>query len=301
MSVLVKTLHKDLERADTLFAARLVPRARAAYERLVQAAQEKTDRQSEIMARAMLVRCMLAARDLDGARDQLLTATAMLHDEHLPTTHGRVRGAAVRFRLEEGPVESAIVEMHEYYQWASSVIAAVEMIDACELLARQVELEERVEWLERGIDHALEHNVQSAMGDLYTHLATALDQLDRLEPALSAWQQALRWQQQTGTERDVVAANWAVGAAAARGGDWPLARTQLEQASVLAQAAGDCDDLLGLTLADLAVVYEAAGDVIEARRLLVRSIELGRAERLNAVWPQRWGVIIAHARRLEVL
>ena len=321
MTVLMKTLHKDLERADALFVARHFPRARSAYQRLVETAQDKADRQVEIIARSMLARCLLAIRDLEGAEVQLDAVQSLSKDHHPPNTTRRMFAAKVRVHLERGPLDQALDGLQSYYQWATANTSSPAIIDACELIAQHTELEERVVWLERAIHCALaaidaslpttaghgsarlqsDDRTNLSLGRLYTGLATALDQLNRLEPALTAWRQALHWQRQVGTERDVVATTWAVGAAAARGEDWPLAREQLEDAERLATAAGDCDDLLGLTLADLAQVYQAAGDVIEARRLLVRSIELGRTERINAVWPQRWAVIIEHARQLDLL
>jgi tetratricopeptide (TPR) repeat protein len=299
MSFLVPTLHTLLTQADAYFDDGRLRQARQAYEDLVQVAQEKPDRATEVMARSMLVRCLLRVRDLEGAREQLAGAARLVDPQHLDA-HARYRAALARVAIEEGPPEVTRRELQAYLTWAEDVRRGDELIDACLLLADTSELEDRVEWLRRGIDQAELLEATGRLGRAWTALAGALDQLEQTQQALEAYQSALRWYRDHGGGRELVATAWAVGALACRLEEWPLGRTVLEHALELAEPREDCDDLVALVLADLARVYEAAGDVIEARHILLRALQAAREQQLSELWPERWASLRADARRLEL-
>lgn len=314
MSVLVTTLRRVLTHADSQMRAGRIPSARRAYEDLLERAQERTDRPMEVIARAMLARCHLRARELDAAREQLEAAERVLERGH-PESHGRFLGSEARLHVELGPPERARERCTTYLRWAESESGRPETLDACLLLAGLAPPEERVEWLQRGIDHAVEQGGHEELGKAWVELGTAHDQTGRLEAALDAYEQARSWYLQAletpeGQEpplsaraaiRGAVGACWAAGSVASRLEDWPLARARLEAAQTLAEGAEDCADLLGMVLSDLGVVYEAAGDVIEARRLILRAMEIAREQELAVVWPHRWDQLMERARALELL
>ncbi len=299
MLFLVPTLARVLEQADALFDARRLPQARRAYEHLVQRAQEHSDRATEVCARAMLARCQLAVRDVEGARAQLLDAGRWADPEHVDA-FARYRGVLARLSIEDGPREVTHTELRAYLQWAEDARRGVEILDACMLLAEQTSPADRVDWLRRGIEQSELLGSDPGLGRAWTHLAAALDELGQTPQALEAYQQALRWHRDHDAGRPLVSTAWAVGALACRIEEWPLGRTVLEQALDLAANREDCDDLVPLILADLARVYEAAGDVIEARRLMIRALSTGREQHLDAVWPERWQALFTDAQRLEV-
>lgn len=300
MTSLVPVLHQLVAQADALFAEGRLPAARRAWEDLVQRAQDRVDRGAETAARAMLARCLLGLHEVEAAREHLARAGA-LADPGNVDGYARYRAALARLAIEDGPGPIARREIAEYLRWAEQERRGDEILDACLLLVPSSEPPERVEWLDRGLAQAVELGARSLeLGRAWTEFAAALDQTGEAERALEAYQQALAWYEARGRPRDAVSAGWAVGALAARLEDWPLARTALERAIGTAERRTDCDDLVSLALADLAQVYEAAGDVIEARRLLLRALALAREQDLASAWPERWDGMTAHARRLEL-
>ncbi|MCA9490381.1 MAG: hypothetical protein KC621_10665 [Myxococcales bacterium] len=299
MRTLVPTLAAQLADADAVFRSGRIPAARRAWEDLVQRAQERGDRGTECAARAMLARCLLSLQRREEAREELATVGRMADPANV-AAHARYRAALARLAIEEGPPDTALRELRQYLSWAEDARDGAAILDACSLLGSAVPLDERADWLERGIEQAQDLGVAQGLGHAYGEWASALDLLGRSEPALEAWQQALRHHQQDGSGRASVAAGWAVGALACRTEDWPLARTSLEEAIVLAERLQDCDDLWALAHADLALVYEAAGDVIEARKLMIRALQRGREQYLGSAWPERWAMIRRDAERLEV-
>ncbi|MEZ4235018.1 MAG: hypothetical protein R3F59_02420 [Myxococcota bacterium] len=308
---LVPTLAALVRQADALQRDGHLPRARRAWEALVQRAQESGDRATEALSRAMLARCLLSGRDRAGAEEQLALA-APIAEADRGETGARYRAAAVRLALDELPAaggERARATLEGYLQWAERHERPDALFDACLLAARVLDPPDRVVRLEQALERAqavLEREGAPAellvgRARVAAALGTALEQVGELDQALAAYQQALDgFRAAQVPAREAVAAGWAVGALAGRIEDWPLARDALEDAIAQGGAADDCDDLLALALADLATVYEAAGDLIEARRLLVRAVALGREQQLATTWPDRWARLLDEARRLEV-
>jgi tetratricopeptide (TPR) repeat protein len=295
--VLTTTLHRVLESADAAFEAGRTPAARAAYEDLLERAQGRTDRPMEVIARAMLARCHLRRKDPDAAREQLDLARQRLDAGHVASV-GRWRASRARLAIF---AEEGLAEVRAYLDWAEERQVWSDAIDACELLAA-TNGPDRAVWLQRAVDLGVEHEVEAPLGRVHAALAGAFEQEDRLDEALDAWQQALAWYQKCGgTTRQIVGAAWAVGVLAIRTDDWPLAQRSLERATVLAEATDDCGDLLALALSEVARIHEASGDVIEARRVLLRSLAVARTHDLPRLWPERWNEIQLQARALEII
>lgn len=307
MPALVPTLASSLIRADGAFRARRTAAARKAYEVLLERAQEKSDRATEVTARIMLAWCALRARDLDAATDLLELAR-----EHVDPAWGegqsRLKRVSVRLAIATHGPSEARQQVRDYLSWAEQEHRAADVLDACLLLAGLSEVSDRVEWLERGIEAAVDAKEIDGLGRAYNELAAARDQLGESEAALEAYEQALEWHRkridagavEPGAARTVTAATWAVGASACRNENWPLARERLEAAMESARTDDSCADLLGWILSDLARVYEAAGDIVGARHVLVEALESAREHDLAALWPERYEILLDQAEALEI-
>jgi tetratricopeptide (TPR) repeat protein len=294
--VLTTTLHRVLESADHNFEAGRTPAARAAYEDLLERAQARTDHPMEVIARAMLARCHLTRKDLDAAHEQIDRAQRLLDSGHAASV-ARWHAAAARVAIDAGRSDAA----RAYLGWAEARDRWADAIDACELLAVSGAADRAV-WLQRAVDLGVEHEVDAPLGRLYAGLATFAEADGRVDEALDLWQSAYGAYQKSGAAtRLIVGAGWAVGVLAVRTEDWPLAQRHLDRVVTLAEAADDCGDLLSLSLAELARIHEASGDVIEARRVLLRAIGVARSHDLAGMWPERWRDVERHARALEVL
>jgi len=235
----------------------------------------------------MLARYHIKRREYDDAGDELSVASRILDPNHLES-HGRYRAVLARLAMAESGPQVGHAEMLSYLHWAEDVRAGTEIVDAALLLAHHSDdADDTIDWLEHAIDAALAHNVSTPLPGAYNALAVHLDQTGRSEDGLEAYQQALVWERKSENKRRIIAACWAVGSAACRDGDWPLGRDRLEEAVEAAEGADDCADYLALSLSDLAQVYAAAGDVIEARRLMIRSMALADEQGFEAFWPER--------------
>ena len=301
MPALVPTLAASLARADQTFHQGRTAAARKAYGVLLERAQDKSDRAIEVIARVMLAWCALQTRDLDAARAALKEAGHQVDPMH-DDGYGRYRRVLARLAVEAGTPQTARDEVRDYLAWAEERGRGADALDGCLLLAGLSEVEERVEWLERGIETAINARSTESLGRAYNELAAALDQVDQSDRALEAYQQALRWRQATpGPVRTVVAAMWAVGASACRNERWALARERLEDALATASDDPDCADLVGWIQSDLARVYDAAGDVVGARHLVVAALQSAREQDLEARWPERFSALLEQADTLDVL
>lgn len=299
MPALVPTLRRLLDHADALYAGGRVGGAQQAFEELVERAQERSDRAMQAVAFSMLARCALRRRDPPSARDLLQRAAAVLDPLHLES-HVRYRAALARLVREEEQGARLVEELRHYLAWADEHGTPAAQVDAAELLAAATEGEERLHWLQAAADIAVAHRVVDRLTPVLTSLGASFDDAGRTSEALHAYEQALEAALAGGTPRERVGARWAVGAAAGRLEDWPLSRTRLEEAVREAQDDPGCHDLLALALADLAKVYEAAGDVIEARRLVLRAGAMARETDVESFAPDRWRALVAYAKQLEL-
>lgn len=300
MPALVPTLSSSLAAADALFHSGRVSVARKAYGELLERAQDKSDRATEAAARTMLAWCALRARDVEGARELLREVGQQVDPQHLDT-YGRYRRVLARVAVEASEPGVARTEARDYLAWAEQTERGADALDACLLLARLCEVDERVEWLERGIESALRAEAHEDLGRAYTGLAAALDQLEQHAEALQAYEQALRWQRASSDDpgsRPVVAALWCVGAASTRTERWAQAQDHLEQALEGALANDTCLDLVGWIRSDLATVYEASGDEVAARREMIAALEVAHEQDLGALWPERYASMLQQAEHL---
>jgi tetratricopeptide (TPR) repeat protein len=292
---LVTTLNARLEAAVALHELGRFGAALAAFEDLIGRAQERRDRPVEVVGRSMAARCLLRRRDVDGAREHLQAAGELVDPVNVDA-HAAYRGALARLAVAESQLE----ELRNYLDWAERHAHAASVVDACRLLARHSEGEDQAVWLERGEQEADAAGLQADLGSLCTELGAALDQLGRADEALAAYERALGHHRRSGSPRQLVGACWAAGATAIQLEDWPLARQHLEEAVQLGGEVEEAFDLLALALGDLARVHEAAGDVVEARHLVLRSVKIARDQDLPSLWPTRWQSLVQLGRSLEL-
>lgn len=298
MRSLVPTLSRALAQADALFVEGQFPAARKQYAALMERAQDKLDRSTEAIARAMLAWCALKSRDFETAEDVLSRVDPLLQNGTMDA-ESRVRRVRIRLIAELEDRRSAQQACRDFLGWAEQHQRAEDALDACMLLASWSEVEERVSWLERGLERS--EGAPPAMAARgYTELGTALDQLDQPDDALRAYANALELYRSLGRSRALVAAEWAVGSSATRLEDWPLAQLRLEAALKSAGGRDDCSDLEVWIRGDLANVYESSGDVIEARRQILKALQYAEEQELGQLWPERYAVLRAQARLLEV-
>jgi len=298
MRSLVPTLSRVLAQADTHFLEGHFAAARKQYATLMERAQDKADRSTEAVARAMLAWCALKSRDFDTA-ERLLERVDDLLPNGTMDAESRVRRVRIRLTAELEDRPSAKDSCRAFLAWAEEHDRSEDALDACMLLASWAEVEERVTWLERGLDRA-DGAPPVMAARAYTELGTALDQIDQPDEALRAYAQALESYRGLGASRALVAAEWAVGASATRLEDWPLAQLRLEAALKGAQKRDDCTDLEVWIRADLATTYASAGDVIEARRQVLQAVQAADEQQLDQLWPERYAVLREQARQLEV-
>ncbi len=296
MGGLITTLGRELSAADELFRIARWPAARNAFEGLVERAQERSDPSVEVVARSMLSRCLLAQQDVETAFTSLELARSRLP---LASGEARLRWRAARVRVLGALGEASIEELKLYFSDAEDQQEWVALIDAARLLA-DAQPDSRIDWLERALHFAQEH-CPAEVGPVARGLAFALEAEERFDAAIAAWHAA--WdalQALDSPVRERIMASWAIGSLSCRAEDWPAAFEWLETCLQDAGDNEDCGDVVALTLADLARAHEAAGDVIEARRVLIRALNKGRDYDLASLWPARWDAIVVHARTLDL-
>jgi len=292
-------LNAQLERADQLFDEGRLTKAMEAYEALLVTAQEKLDRSTEVMCRSRIAECFVLRQDGGTAVEQLERAAEVL-DANNRKAQGRFRRAKARVVIATETLGAVRIYLESYVQWADEAAHYEALIDGCCLLAEHSDLEGRIAWLERALQVGQDTQTTARLGSICNDLAASLDQAKRTDEALELYELALGWHRMTGTVRAQVGACWAIGSVALREEDFPLARSRLEEAVQLAGERSECQDLVALALGDLACVYHESGDIIEARRVLIRGLKHAREVDLSSAWNQAWQKMLSLSRQLEI-
>ena len=297
MQELVPVNTRMLADADAVFFAGWLPRARTMYEHVVEHALDQGNRGLEAAARAMLARCLLRRRDPAGAADQLERARAVLPEDR--AIEARIRAAEIRLHARLSSGSTLLGHMNDYYEWSANHSDPC-AFDAAILLADECTGDERIHWYRRAVDHGRVSGPSARLGSTCHALAAALESQNKLSDALDAYKTALEIHERLGDRRQIIVSHWAIGVIAARTEDWLMAQEHLQAAADAAVGKPECEDLLALALADLAGVHQEWGDDIEARRLLLQALAIGREIALAQSWPERWDAMLAHAKRLEI-
>jgi len=296
---LIPTLHSLLAVADAHFDAGRIAKANLAFEELLGRAQDKVDRPAEVIARSMIARCLMLRRDVEEARVHARWASQVLDPNHLQS-HARYRGTLARLAIQELTGDALHRELRAYLDWAQKSQMPEAEVDACLMLAERADVDGRLHWLEHALEIGRTSGYEEPLGRVCNDLAAALDQSERPDEALEMYEQSRTWHVRHGTSRDIVGACWAIGAVAIRTEDWPLARQRLEEGLLASEKATSTQDLKALILMELARVHAAAGDVIEARRLMIRAIAIAREEDLEQHWPHYWSGMCEFSQQLDL-
>ena len=296
---LVPTLNTLLGRADQLFEEARLGKALEVYEQLLAQSQETLDRSTEVIARCRIAECFVMRNEPFAAEEQLQRAKERLDDTHLRVV-ARYRWAHIRWVLATEDVVAKREALNTYIHWADGAAQYALVIDGCRLMADHGPEEDRISWLERALQVGQESQTTEHLGRNSNDLAAALDGAGRASEALETYEMALGWHRLRGSVRDQVGACWAIGSVALREEDFPLAFERLNEAVAMAGNAPEHQDLLALSLADLARAHFETGDVIESRRVLLSAMEHARAVDLATTWNQAWQNVHSLAKALDL-
>jgi hypothetical protein len=277
-----------------------VPASRRAWEDLVQRAQDKRDRATEVVARSMLARCLLRMQQRDEARHELSLAARVVDPVHGPAM-ARYRGALARLAVEEGPARrgpSGAARLPALGRGVPHRRAAARRREPAERRARAAGARRRPRARPRARSRARPRG--RPRGDVrgvglrprrHRRHRARPDRVDRgADPPPGPGARPPRGRVRLG--------RW--GRRVPPRGLAPRPHAARRCAVGVPSGARGCEDLVALVLGDLSLVYEAAGDVVEARRLVLRALRTGREHHLASAWPERWAGLHAQARRLEV-
>lgn len=298
MALPATSLYSRLEEADALIRIGRIGAARMAFNALLEASQDRQDQSTETIARAMLAACAIRYGDLDGARARLDEARERAQPDNI-AAEARLRAVEVRLTLADDDTDSGERAVHEYVGWAEDHRSWPQAVDGYRLLA-DIDATDRAFWLRRAVQTALDYGLRDECGNLYNDLAIALDGIDRADEAFEAYRQALAWYRRTGTTGQVAAACWAVGSVAVQQQDWGTAESHLAEAIRITAGGDEHRDIHAIALSDLARIHAASGDVVEARRVMIRALAIAREVDLPDQWPERWATMAGFARELEL-
>lgn len=292
-----------LERVEVVFRAREYRRALGDFQLVASEAERQGDRTTLVQACSMVARCYTLARDLPQARFWLERARGQ-GDPGDPLGWSRLQLAAGHLLVEERDRAGALEvfgELHAYCREHGLSRRAAEAAYQAALLAP---LEARVTWTQQGLDSARAASDERWQALLWSHLGQTQEQLGRHEDMLAAHEQARVLHRRTGSEREVLAADWAVGRALRFLGRLSEARTLLLEVLDRAQTRHGARpgpatlEWVGYSRWELGEVEARAGERARAAQHLEAALEALVEAGVEAVWPA--GLARLRARLREV-
>lgn len=305
--ILKPLVHQDrisLATADGLMAQGRVGAARGAYQTLLEKAQESGDRDLECASRAMLARCALRSPTPDAglrhAAEHLAIAEALLQEVSI-NAGMRARGSQARLAVATAmDITEAQRELEGYLLWAQRSGDLSARLDALHLLIQNSASEAKITWLEMALNETKEAEDDAQSAALALMLGSELEAAGNVSEAEVAYMQALNLHVEGSDPRVAASAAWALGVLKGQADDDPGSRELLQKAIDLARSSESTRDILAFALADLSRSFLTGGDEVEARRLLLDSLQIGRDEGLEGIWAERWQALIRYGRALEL-
>jgi tetratricopeptide (TPR) repeat protein len=259
---------KRLDDADEIFNSREYARATDLYKELAEQARQDDDLVVLVQAFAMAARGHLIRGEQDNGLPWIEKARKLANPEE-PLGWSRYLGVQGRFESHAGNDEQATMIFKDMYTFCMENDQFARAIDAAHMVALTGTPEEQIEWANKGIQAAEEGDEPHWLGPLWNNLGItywtmALEAEQQDEPAqamtynleaVECYKKARHYHIEYGSKFNAVVADWALGSAYRRTGEFDRARSLLNPVLDWAaeQYAADNSDENGewLGLADL--------------------------------------------------
>ena len=200
---------------DALWDYQHPDQTEAAFRELLPQAEHNDDRSYHLQLLTQIARTQGLQRQFTEAHLTLDQVQEQLETELVVPT--------IRYLLERGRIFNSSGQPGEAQAWFQQAWelahiheeAAFFAVDAAHMLAIVARsFEEKIAWNTTALHYALASNDERGRGwcgSLYNNLGWAYHEQGDYERALECFQQALQWQQEHGTAREIRIARWCVG------------------------------------------------------------------------------------------
>lgn len=241
------------------------------------AAEASGDRAVHVEALALVARCyFLEGHAADG---QIWLERAEKHSvREEPLGYSRCRQVRGLFERSRGNQDKALEIFEDLYSYCRGQGLFERALNAAHHLALLAPLDGQVVWARRAISAAQDAGNEALLAILWNNLGLTYDRMDRPMEALASYRRARWYHYRTGTEREKLISDWAVGRALRMAGRDREAFLWLSDVALRAEnrwqanPMPDEQEWRGHALQELGEVQAVLGLVPEA----IQSLELAR-------------------------
>lgn len=263
-----------LKEADKLFGARKYEEAKRTYAR---AARASGPNSGYVEACSQVARCeSLLGTPLEG--EPWLRMAAGRASASEPMGWSRLQAVLGIYEREDGQRVAATKRFTSLYDYCLKYELYERAIDAAHhVVLASPSMEVQLEWSKKGIEAAERGGMQGWLAVLWNNLGASLEDQERYEDALVAYEEARRYHDESGDEHAQLVADWAVGHAQRLAGRLEDARITLEEVHAWAleryqaNPSPERAEWVGYSDWDLGELQVLEGDLAGGRGRLVRA------------------------------
>ncbi len=263
-----------LKDADKLFSARKYEEAKRTYAR---AARASGPNSGYVEACAQVARCeSLLGTPLEG--EPWLRMAAGRASASEPMGWSRLQLVLGIYEREDGQRVAATKRFTSLYDYCLKYELYERAIDAAHhVVLASPSAEVQLEWSRKGIEAAERGGMHGWLAVLWNNLGASLEDQERYEDALLAYEEARKYHDEVGDEHAQLVADWAVGHAQRLAGRTEEARVTLEAVHAWALERYDANpsperaEWVGYSDWDLGELQVLDGDRAGGRARLVRA------------------------------
>jgi tetratricopeptide (TPR) repeat protein len=278
---------KLLAEGDDLFNARNYAEATEKYLQAVPAAEEEGQEVTLVEALSQAARGYLAQGKKEEGRPWLKRAEAAASDKE-PKGWSRYVGVKGRFEWKDDKLQEATATFTDMYDYCLGHKLHGRAVDAAHMVAITAGHEEQLVWAKKGIEAAEAGKLDGWLGPLWNNLGWTYDEMGRHQESLEALTKAREYHWKVGDEHAKLVADWSVGHAHRKLGQFDLALKWLEPTLEWAERRSAADrnpdtaEWVGHSCNELGEIAIAQGELEKGLEYLKR----GRDELAVAKMPE---------------
>ena len=279
-----------LQLGDDTFEEQRYVEATEIYMRAAEAAKSAGEIAAEAESLAQVARGLLIQGRREEGRSWLQRAIRLARPGH-PSAWSRVLDVRGRFEWRASDREAAATTFDALYRYCLAHGLFIRAIDAARMAAIVEPPSEQLAWAQRAIAAAEAGDARSWLGTLWGDLACTLDALERYAEALEARLKAREHLTGSANDRDRLVAEWWVGRAYRRAGDFNEARACMLPVKAWAErrhdAAPDDDtaEWLALCCWEVGELDAQAGQRETGQLQMQQARAMMRAAGVEERWP----------------
>lgn len=287
-----------LQEADSVFQQRAYDKALEMYKKVAETARSEFNNSVEVEALSQMARMNLILGNHADGRSFLDEAKAKVSDSD-PMGWSRYLGVKGRFEWKADSLEAAKKTFDDMYTYCNVNALYGRAVDAAHMVAIvSTDLNEQIEWAQKGIKAAEASESEQWLGPLWNNLGVTYHEHKMFDSALTAFEKAREYHWRFSGEVAKLFADYHVGMTYRLLGKLDEAGQWLRPVLAWAERIEN-HSAIGQACEDLGEIEIARGNKAEGLKFLKRARDEYKAAGFDQSWEEIWSSINKRITELE--